>query len=108
MICDKRSKVQHRGMIAILIYLLVWFVAIAYAGTETTTSTVNIAILLFLVGIINALVGYIFVSNIRDVKSGQRESHKEMSETIKEVFRQLDKKRDKDDCTILHGKVNGK
>lgn len=94
--CDKRKATHHKALFALFLYLLVWFVATAAAAEEKSiTGLLSTDVeMLLLVGIIQGLISYIYIS-------GQRSTNAKFDK----LFTLLDKKLDKEDHDRLCDKV---
>ena len=102
---------QHKAMIALLLYFLTWGVSFAFALTETKADNTgwtvgNILILCGMVsGLFTGLIGYIFTMTVRGLRADQRRDREDsrvqnanLDATLKLIFTDLKEKQDKTEC----------
>ena len=86
-ICDRRGEDHHKMTVALILYLLV-FSSMAYA--DTVYKMVDDSFSWKLIGIIQLLIGYIYITGQRSTK-----------DSIKYIISVLDKKQDEATCRDL-------
>ncbi len=95
--------------IAVFLYLLVWVGAVAVAATDPKViiptplsehadqiMSAQMYIILVLVGLVQGLISFIFLSSVNDLKK-----------SVRKLFDEMEHKQGKDDCDRLREK-NGK
>jgi hypothetical protein len=110
--CDRRSRMQHKALIALLFYFFLWGVSISYAlteGKDVVKDGWTIGNILMLCGMVSAgftgLIGYIFTMTVRGLRADQRrdredskEQNEKLDSTLTMIFNDLKKKQDITEC----------
>ncbi len=110
--CDRRTSIHHRAIIALIFYVLILGVTIAYAATEVKQSegdgwSVGNILLLISIGTGAFLtpITYIFTSTIKRLREDRREDREEhatrnkaLDATLFLIFTELKTKQDKMQC----------
>jgi hypothetical protein len=84
--CDRRKAVHHRAIVALIIYSIMWPITVVAAseGESITGLISNSTEILLLVGIIQGLISYIYIS-------GQRSTNVKFDTLFKLMNSKLDK-----------------
>lgn len=110
--CDRRNVIHHRAIIAIIFYVLILGVTIAYAATEINQpegngwSVGNILLLISIgTGAFFTPIIYIFTSTIKGLREDRREDRNDheirneaLDATLLLIFSELKLKQDKAQC----------
>lgn len=98
LIFDRRHYTEAKQYVALVGFIVLWFAMSSWATTEPMLdehgkdiAQLEWYVILGLVGTVQALISYIYISGIKSLKEGNRELFKQISELRKE-------KLDKEDC----------
>lgn len=93
---DRRDCSAVKMAIALIIYGAVWSVSMSWAGQEASVSPADgitkvlFQVILGMVGLIQALIGYIYISGIKSVKDSIRKLFNRIEELEKEKLSKID------------------
>ncbi len=97
---DRRGHAHKKMIVALFLYIFIFLTTLAYGASSMNEQASDvIALVLVLVGTIQGLVSYIYITGIKDLKSS-------IEKLFEEDRRLEERKLDKTDHTILCGKVN--